>query len=58
MGKTRIKVAMTTTILRKIVLFLVEFDVKVQICRMVVGFTTTCAIGAHHHLSCEFESHS
>jgi hypothetical protein len=26
MGKTRIKVAMTTTILRKIVLFLVEFD--------------------------------
>ncbi len=23
--------------------------------RMVVGFTTTCAIGAYHHLSCEFE---
>ena len=26
--------------------------------RMVVGFTTTCAISAYHHLSCEFESHS
>jgi gentisate 1,2-dioxygenase len=23
--------------------------------RMVAGFTTTCAISAHHHLSCEFE---
>jgi hypothetical protein len=23
--------------------------------RMVVGFTTTCAISAYHHLSCEFE---
>ena len=23
--------------------------------RMVVGFTTTCAICAHHHLNCEFE---
>jgi hypothetical protein len=22
---------------------------------MVVGFTTTCAINAYHHLSCEFE---
>ena len=26
--------------------------------RMVVGFTTTCAISAYHHLSCEFESRS
>ena len=26
--------------------------------RMVVGFTTTCAISAYHHKSCEFESHS
>jgi hypothetical protein len=26
--------------------------------RMVVGFTTTCAISAHHLLSCEFECHS
>jgi hypothetical protein len=25
---------------------------------MVVGFTTTCAISAYHHYSCEFESHS
>ena len=25
---------------------------------MVVGFTTTCAICAYHHYSCEFESHS
>jgi len=25
---------------------------------MFVGFTTTCAINAHHHLSCDFESHS
>ena len=24
---------------------------------MVVGFTTTCAISAYHHYSCEFESH-
>ena len=24
--------------------------------RMVVGFTTTCAISAYHQLSCEFES--
>ena len=24
---------------------------------MVVGFTTTHAISAYHHLSCEFESH-
>jgi hypothetical protein len=24
---------------------------------MVVGFTITCAIGAYHHWSCEFESH-
>ena len=23
--------------------------------RMVVGFTTTCAISAHHRLNCEFE---
>ena len=23
---------------------------------MVVGFTTTCAIGAYHHQSCEFKS--
>ena len=23
--------------------------------RMVVGFTTTCAIDAYHHKSCEFE---
>jgi hypothetical protein len=23
---------------------------------MVVGFTTTCAISAYHHQSCEFES--
>ena len=22
---------------------------------MVIGFTTTCAISANHHLSCEFE---
>ena len=26
--------------------------------RMVVGFPTSCAISAYHHLSCEFESHS
>ena len=26
--------------------------------RMVCGFTTTCAISAYHHLSCEFEPHS
>jgi hypothetical protein len=26
--------------------------------RMVVGFTTTCAINAYHHKSCEFEPHS
>jgi len=26
--------------------------------RMVVGFTTTCAISAYHHLSCEFEPRS
>ena len=26
--------------------------------RMVVGFTTTCAISAYHHLSCEFETRS
>ena len=25
---------------------------------MVVGFTTTYAISAYHHLNCEFESHS
>ena len=25
---------------------------------MVVGFTTTRAISAYHHYSCEFESHS
>jgi len=25
---------------------------------MVVGFTTTCAIGAYHHLRCEFEPRS
>jgi hypothetical protein len=25
---------------------------------MVVAFTTTCAIIAYHHLSCEFEPHS
>ena len=25
---------------------------------MVVGFTTTPAISAYHHYSCEFESHS
>lgn len=31
MGKTRIKVVWTTTILRNILLFLVEFDVNVQI---------------------------
>jgi len=26
--------------------------------RTVVGFTTTYAIGAHHHWCCEFESGS
>ena len=26
--------------------------------RMVVGFTTTCAISAYHHNSCEFELRS
>ena len=26
--------------------------------RMLIGFTTTCAISAYHHLSCEFEPHS
>ena len=26
--------------------------------RIVVGFTTTCAISAYHHSSCEFESYS
>ena len=26
--------------------------------RMVIGFTTTCAISAYHHLSCEIESYS
>jgi hypothetical protein len=26
--------------------------------RMVVGFTTTCAISVYHHLSCEFEPRS
>jgi len=26
--------------------------------RMVVGFTTTCAISIYHHLRFEFESHS
>jgi hypothetical protein len=25
---------------------------------MIVGFTTTCAHSAYHHLSCEFEPHS
>jgi len=25
---------------------------------MVVGFTTTCAINAYYHLSCEFEPRS
>jgi len=26
--------------------------------RMIVGFTTTCAIGAYHHLHCELEPSS
>ena len=26
--------------------------------RMAVGLTTTCAIGAYHHYSCEFEPRS
>jgi len=26
--------------------------------RMIIGFTTTCAISAYHHKSCEFESRS
>jgi len=26
--------------------------------RMVVGFTTTYAMNAYHHLSCEFQSRS
>jgi hypothetical protein len=26
--------------------------------RMVVGFTTTCAISVYHHQSCEYESRS
>jgi hypothetical protein len=25
---------------------------------MVVGFTTTCAISAYHHYSCEFQPRS
>jgi hypothetical protein len=25
---------------------------------MVVGFTTTCAVSAYHHQSCEFEPRS
>ena len=26
--------------------------------RVVVGFTTTCAISAYHHYSCDFEPRS
>jgi hypothetical protein len=26
--------------------------------RMIVGFTTTCAVRAYHHKSCEFEPRS
>ena len=26
--------------------------------RMVVGFTTTCAVSAYHHQSCEFQPRS
>jgi len=36
-------------------------QLKTKQCRrdiMVVGFTTTCAISAYHHGSCEFESRS
>jgi len=39
-----------------------NFSIKIwvrHVCdRMVVGFTTTCAISAHHHYSCEFKPRS
>ena len=44
------------------IIFILEFLNSGRGCRgrdiMVVEFTTTCAISAYHHLSCEFESRS
>ena len=44
------------------ILHIVELAICPRGCRgrdrMPVGFTTTCAISANHHWSCEFESHS
>jgi hypothetical protein len=35
-----------------------NFHLDLYYGRMVVGFTTTCAISAYHHWCCEFESQS
>jgi hypothetical protein len=42
---------------KKSVQFNCHFDLSKR-SRMVVGFTNTCAIGANHHQSCEFEPRS
>ena len=53
-----------TIIIPEGILLYIYIDVQFQIYirgrrgRMVVGFITTCAIGAYHHKCCEFESHS
>ena len=39
------------------ILISVIFNTYIRGDRMVVGFTTTCPIGASHHLNCEIESH-
>ena len=42
----------------KVIIFSPFFLLLLKICghkRMVVGFTTTCAISAYHHLSCELQ---
>jgi len=46
------------TKLKHILHFFLNFRGRRSRDRMVVGFTTTYAISAYHHLCCEFESRS
>ena len=41
-----------------IIHFITEWDGSLWRDRMVVGYTTTCAISAYHHKKCEFEPRS
>jgi len=46
------------TVCKQIMQFIINNGGRRGRDRMVIGFTTTCAISAHHHWSCDFEFRS